>query len=207
MLRYLLYFILAAIAIGLVIGGIHLLRVSIKNKKEMQKFSLEKVQETKNLGKVLVIYYSMSGNTKAIAQKIQSKTGADLYEIKTTKELPSSPQLHLAIKNQLKTQKYPEIDTNFPNMDSYDIIFVGSPVWWYTVSTPVLSFLKQVDFKGKKIVPFSTQGSNPGTFLKDFIAHAKNAEILQDEKFNNLSSKYDDAVENKISIWINGLHS
>ena len=85
------------------------------------------------------------------------------------------------------------------------LVMMGSPIWWYTAATPVLQFLREMDFKNKKVVPFSTQGSNYGTFFEDFAARAQNARLLKGESFNNLGPQYDNAVENKIIAWLNSL--
>ncbi|MDR0645704.1 MAG: flavodoxin [Elusimicrobiota bacterium] len=205
MLKYSLYAVLLITVIVLAGGGFHLTRLYFKNKKEMAPYANGGIKITKNLGKVLVVYYSRSGNTKDIAQRIRQKTNADIYEIKTRDAMPSGPALYLGVKKQLKSGVYPKIIADFPDFSSYDLIFVGSPVWWYTLSTPVLSFLKQADFKGKKVVPFLTQGSNAGHSIADFKTNAKNAIILKEREFNNISQKYNNAVDNKISVWLNEL--
>lgn len=204
MLKYVIYFLEAAVLIGLIAGGIHLFRVSSKNKKEMAQYA-EDVAVNKEFGKVLVVYYSLSGKTKDIAERIQEKTGADIYEIKTAEELQTGPMFYAKVKQQIKNGEYPALAGEMPDFSAYDMVFVGSPVWWYTVSTPVMAFLGQADFKGKKVVPFSTQGSNYGTFFDDFKKKAQNAEIMISESFNNLPAKYDKAVDNKISAWLNKL--
>lgn len=206
MLKYIVYVVAAIAVIGLAAGAFHLCRVNIKNKKEMAPYMNQKPDLTARLGKVLVVYYSLSGNTKDIAQRIKTQTNADLYEITSAEEIKAGASLYRKIKKQLKTGKYPAVKEDFPNFSDYDIIFVGSPVWWYTAATPVLSFLEKADFKGKKVVPFATQGSNPGAFDKDFAAKVKNAVLLEGRKFNNLSKKYDNAVDNKITVWLNGLN-
>ncbi len=205
MFRYIIYTILVLVVIGGLIGAFHLYRVSEKNKNEMQKYATEEVVFDKNLGKVLVVYYSLSGHTKEIADKIVAKTNADVYEITTIEPIKQNAKLHFAVKNQIKNKTYPDVQKNFPDFKAYDVIFVGAPVWWYKPATPLLSFLQSADFGGKKVVPFSTQGSNVGTFEEDFKANAKNAEILTYEKFNNISKEYDKEVDNKISTWLNGL--
>ena len=179
MLKYLIYILLAAVVIGLIGSGVHLWRVARKNEKEMAPYAGEPVAVTKNLGRVLVVYYSLSGHTREIAEKIRQVTGGDLYEIKTTEKLDSSPWYYLTLRSQLKSGNYPSIENNFPQFAAYDTIFVGAPVWWYTIATPVLSFLQQADFGGKKVVPFSTQGSNYGTFFEDFAARAQNASLAK----------------------------
>lgn len=203
-MKYVLY---AVLVIVLVIGIgslIHLYKVSNKNKAEMAKYSNE-VQLTASLGKTLVIFYSLSGRTKDIALQIQSLTNADLYEIKPKEEIKQGPSLYLTSKKQISSGNYPEIVNDFPNVEEYDTIFVGSPIWWYTAAPVVLEFLKEFDFKNKNVVPFSTQGSNYGTYFEDFKAKAKNANILKGEAFNNLDSKYNEQVKNKIIEWLNGL--
>ncbi|MDR1696383.1 MAG: hypothetical protein LBR69_07150 [Endomicrobium sp.] len=205
MLKYALYAVLFLVLAALAAAGFHNTRVHFKNKKEMSRYEGAQIAVQKDLGKVLVVYYSLSGKTKDIAERIKAKTNADIYEIKTKEPMPSGRALYMGVRKQIKTKKYPEIETNFPDFENYDLIFAGSPVWWYTAATPVLAFLEQADFKGKKVVPFSTQGSNEGTFEKDFKANAKNAVTASYQKFNNISPKYNSAVDNKIAEWINGL--
>ena len=203
-MKYVLYSILVIVLIIGIGSLIHLYKVSNKNKTEMAKYSNE-VKLTASLGKTLVIYYSLTGRTKDIALQIQSLTNADLYEIKPKEEIKQGPSLYLTSKKQISSGNYPEIVNDFPNVEEYDTIFVGSPIWWYTAAPVVLEFLKEFDFKNKNVVPFSTQGSNYGTYFEDFKAKAKNANILKGEAFNNLDSKYNEQVKNKIIEWLNGL--
>lgn len=205
MLKYVLYLLPAALVVGLIAGGIHLYRVSVRNKDEMEKYAGEKIRVRRDFGKVLVIYFSLTGHTREIAEKIQSETGADIYEIKTAEELPSGPSLYIKSKEQIKSGRFPALQDDFPDTASYDLVFIGAPVWWYTVAPPLLSFLEQTDFKGKKVVPFSTQGSNAGTFFEDFRKKARNARVLEGASFNNLPEKYRAAVDNKIAVWLNSL--
>ena len=205
MLKIVLIVVIAIAVIAGVAGVFHLYRVSARNAREMAEYSGSNVAVNKNFGKALVVYYSLGGHTRDIAKRIQTKTGADIYEIKTNPEIKAGLSLYLKIKGNLKSGNYPELEGNMPDMSGYDLIFVGSPTWWYTVSTPVRAFLSKADFKSKKVVPFSTQGSNVGTFLEDFIKMAKNANVTGYKSFNNIGKEYDTAVDNKISVWLNGL--
>lgn len=198
---YIILLIVFVVGIG---SLIHLYKVSNRNKTEMAKYS-NAVSLNTNLGKTLVIYYSLTGKTKDIALQIQSFTNADIYEIKPKEEIKQGPSLYITSKKQISSGNYPEIINDFPNIDAYDTVFVGSPIWWYTAAPVVLEFLKEFDFKNKKVVPFSTQGSNYGTFFEDFKAKAKNANILKGESFNNLDSSYNEQVKNKIITWLNSL--
>ena len=179
MLKTILLLVLAAAVIGGAIGAMHLMRVAQRNKKEMAPFQGEKIAYTARLGKALVIYYSRSGHTQDIARRIQQRTGADLYRIELQEPLSSAPWMYLTLKRQLSTGRYPALQHPLPDVSQYDVVFVGSPIWWYTAATPVLQFLREMDFKNKKVVPFSTQGSNYGTFFEDFAARAKNAQLLK----------------------------
>lgn len=206
MLKILFYIVLVGVVIGLLSGGIHLYRVSKRNAAEMSQYEGLSIAAQPFPGKTLVIYYSLSGHTKDIAERIQKMTGGDIYAIKTTTKLDRYPWFYLNLKRQLSTKKYPELEGNIPDLSQYDTIFVGSPVWWYTMATPMYAFLQKVDFLGKRVVPFSTQGSNVGTFFTDFASLARHAKLQKSASFNNLPDKYNQAVDNKIAAWLNSLN-
>ena len=203
-MKYVLYGILVIVLIIGIGSLIHLYKVSSRNKTEMAKYSND-VKLTASLGKTLIIYYSLTGKTKDIALQIQSLTNGTLYEIKPKEEIKQGPSLYITSKKQISSGNYPEIINDFPNAEEYDTIFVGSPIWWYTAAPVVLEFLKEFDFQNKNVVPFSTQGSNYGTYFEDFKTKSKNANILKGESFNNLDSSYDEQVKNKIISWLNSL--
>ena len=205
MLKVILVIIIAMLIVGMLAGGIHLYRVGQKNKKEMSLYLNKEIKYDNKLEKVLVVYYSLSGNTKYIAQSIAKQTNADVFEIETLDVIKTNLSFYFKIKKQLNSRKYPEIKSKIADFSKYDIVFVGFPVWWYTIATPGLSFLQQTDFMGKKVVPFSTQGSNYGSFFTDFKKNAKNAQILDGMSFNNMSKEYNNAVNNKINDWLNKL--
>lgn len=204
MLKKILITLLVLAVIGIVCAIVHNLKVAHKNKKELSSFTQAEAYSA-NLGKVLVIYYSWTGHTQDIAQQIVALTGADEYRIQTQEEFKSSPAFYARVKKDLKEENYPPLAGQLPDVSGYDTVFVGGPVWWYTMATPLYSFLEQMDFKGKKVIPFSTQGSNPGTFLADFTAIAKNAQVGTYANFNNVGEQYNTAVHNKIVHWLNNL--
>ena len=204
MLKKILITLLVLAVIGGIIALVHHIRVAQRNRKELANFAQE-TPYIANLGKVLVIYYSWTGHTQDIAQQIATLTGGDTYRIQTQEEFKSSPAFYARIKKELNNKIYPPLTGTMPDVSNYDVVFVGAPVWWYTMATPMYSFLAQMDFKGKKVIPFSTQGSNPGTFLADFTANAKNAQVGTYANFNNVGPEYDKAVHNKIVHWLNNL--
>jgi len=159
----------------------------------------------KDFGKVLVVYYSLSGNTRNIAMRIKEKTNADIYEIKTVKEYSSSPMIYITAKKQMNPKNYPELKEKLPDFSRYDLIFVGSPVWWYTIAAPVLSFLSQADFKGKAVVSFATHGGNYGSFFEDFDKKAKNAKVIKGMEFKKVLKEKEITLNNKVTNWLNNL--
>lgn len=107
--------------------------------------------------KVLVAYFSYSGTTKGVAEVLGEKTGADLFEIKTQKEYSN---VYTESNKEIRKNERPELADRVEQMESYDIIFVGYPVWWHATPTPVNTFLESYDLKGKLIIPFCTSGES-----------------------------------------------
>lgn len=130
--------------------------------------------------KMLVLYYSQTGNTKAVAQEIAHKLGADIEEI--TMIDPYDPDFQATIDRCKKDQEQgvlPEIQPVKADIANYDVIFLGYPVWFGTYAPPVTTFLNGADLSGKKIVPFCTFGSGGlESSAKDLAAVEPNAEIL-----------------------------
>ena len=122
-------------------------------------------------GKILIAYYSRTGNTKSVADEIQKNVGGDLFEIKTTNTYPEEYQ---ATTEQAKTEKNnnfrPQLATQVADFSSYDVIFVGYPIWWGTMPMGVFSFLEQYNFAGKTVIPFCTHG---GSGLGDSVSDIK----------------------------------
>ena len=130
--------------------------------------------------KTLIIYYSLSGRTKAVAEKLQAKTGAELFEIQTVKTYPRShPGVYEEPKRELEQNDLPDLKNSPPEMSSYDLILVGAPVWWYTVPTPLMKFLQSADFVGKRVASFCTYDSTLGQYHPHFAQQARNADVKE----------------------------
>ena len=122
-------------------------------------------------GKILIAYYSKTGNTRSVANEIQKNVGGDLFEIKTTHSYPEEYQATTAqAKNEKNNNIRPQLAAKVPNMNSYDVIFVGYPIWWGTMPMGVFSFLEQHNFAGKTVIPFCTHG---GSGLSDSVNDIK----------------------------------
>ena len=134
--------------------------VSCSQKKEAPK------------SKVLVLYYSQTSNTKTVAQEIANKLGADIEEIVAVNPYDGDFEatINRCMQEREKGTK-PEIKPIAANLDDYDTIFIGYPVWFGTFAPPMAAFLDQADLSGKKIVPFCTFGSGGlNTSVKELAA-------------------------------------
>ena len=129
-------------------------------------------QNDGNNGKVLIAFFSWGGNTKGIAEEIQSQTGADLFEIELVHPYSSDYNTVLDEAQQdQKAQARPEIKNHVENMEQYDTIILGYPNWWASIPMPIASFLEEYDFSGKTIIPFCSHGG--GRFGQSLTAIAK----------------------------------
>lgn len=107
--------------------------------------------------KVLVAYFSYSGTTKNIANAISEKTGGDLFEI-TPQDGYSN--VYMESNSEIRGNKRPTLTETVENMDEYDIVFVGYPVWWHATPAPINTFLESYNLTGKLIIPFCTSGES-----------------------------------------------
>jgi flavodoxin len=131
-------------------------------------------------GKLLVIYYSHSGNTREIAHQIHQMVGGDIMEIQPVEPYPDDyNKVVKQAKAELNSGYNPPLKTNVENIGSYDVIFLGSPNWCQTIAPPVQSFLSQTDLSGKTIVPFITHGGGgSGRSVADIAALCQESTIL-----------------------------
>ena len=117
-----------------------------------------KAEQLKNR-KVLIVYYSDTDNTKTIAENIQKNLGGDLHRILLTDEYSNDYKTRTEqAKKDLEKGKLPKLKSKLNNLKDYDVVFVGTPVWWGKISTPVMSFLNEYDLSNKTVVPFMTHG-------------------------------------------------
>lgn len=110
-------------------------------------------------GKVLIAYYSWSGNTRVAAEQIRKITGGTLFEIKTAKPYPAEYDACVEqAKKECRSGFCPELASKAGDLAKYDVIFLGSPNWWSTMAPPVRTFLTTENLSGKTVIPFVTHG-------------------------------------------------
>lgn len=112
--------------------------------------------------KILVAYFSAINNTKKVAEELAKATGADIYRIEAAESYSANPYDD---KDRIQKEAYenlrPAVKNPLPagEMAKYDIIFVGSPIWWHQPAMVVCTFLESYDLSGKTVVPFFTYGA------------------------------------------------
>jgi len=141
----------------------------------------EASMENKN-EKILIAYYSYSGNTAKVAKKIQEKVGGDLFEIKAEGTYPEDYSAMTAqAKKEINEGFRPKLTTSVAGMAQYDTVFIGSPNWWGTITPQISSFLETYDLSGKKVIPFITHGGGgEQNTISDLAAQCKNCNVVKD---------------------------
>ena len=147
------------------------------------------------MSKVLVAYFSASGVTAKAAAKLAKAAGADLFEI-----VPEQPYTKADLNWQDKNSRSsvemndrssrPAIKSKVENMEQYDVVFVGFPVWWYREPSIIDTFMESYNFSGKTIVPFCTSGgSGLGTTGSNLQAFAKDAKVIEGKKLSFMTTE------------------
>ena len=133
--------------------------------------------------KALVVYFSCTGNTKSVAEKIAQLTGADLYEI--VPEIPYTPEdLNYnndscrANREMNDPSARPTLGSNTVDISAYDTVYIGYPIWWGTMPRIINTFLDTYDLSGKTVMPFCTSGgSGVSTSVSDLRAEEPAADV------------------------------
>ena len=154
------------------------------------------------MSKKLVAYFSASGVTAKVAEKLAKVTGADLFEIKPEVPYTKADLNWMSKKSRSSVEMSdqscrPAIATKVDNMADYDVVFVGFPVWWYREPSIIDTFMEAYDFSGKTVVPFCTSGSSGiGDSGDNMQALAPGAKVAIGERFKGRVS------EDELAAWV-----
>ena len=158
-------------------------------------------------GKTLVVYYSATGNTEAVANTIAEATSGDLFELEPAEPYTDADldwtdgNSRVSVEHENEEERDLELvaDT-VENFDDYDTIFIGYPIWWGIAAWPVDTFIEANDFTGKTVIPFATSSSSglgeSGELLEEM---AGTGEWLEGERFRSGASEAD------VQDWVTGL--
>ena len=156
---------------------------------------------------MLVVYYSATGNTEAVANMIAEATGGDIFEV-----VPAEPytddDLNWTDDNSRVSREHEDeslrdvelVSTDVDNWDSYDTVFIGYPIWWGIAAWPMDTFVENNDFTGKTVIPFCTSSSSglgdSGTLLAEL---AGTGDWQDGERFRSGASESD------VQDWVESL--
>lgn len=187
-------------------------------------------EATENNGKVLIVYFAVAENsdvdalssasvvnvngegkglTRTVAEDIQAVTGGDLFSIQTAVDYPGEfSELADYAQNEQREGVLPELTSHIENLDEYDTIFVGYPIWWYDMPQVMYSFFNEYDFSGKTIIPFSVhRGSRLSGTPSEIQELEPNANVISD----GFSVSHETAagsmsdVADDVADWLHGL--
>ncbi|WP_424348665.1 flavodoxin [Latilactobacillus sp. 5-91] len=130
--------------------------------------------------KTLIVYYSRTGNTQAVAELIHDQVGGDLVALETQEKRPTNyrAEVDLNAREQLANQ-LPTLKTTIPDFEKYDRIFIGAPTWNMALPQAVMTFLAMYDFTDKTIIPFNTHGGyGAGQMVTQIKAAVGDAVVL-----------------------------
>ena len=121
--------------------------------------------------RILIVYFSHTGTTKEIAERLQQKLGAAIHRIEPATAYPTDRQaLFEQAQKEVDEDVQPELKGEWPDLKDFDLVLVGGPVWFGSLAPPVLSFLAKADLEKKFVAPFCTFGGSLGTYFEDFEA-------------------------------------
>lgn len=182
--------------------------------------------EASGTGKVLIAYFAVAQNSETdavssasvaevdgkakglvqiIAEDIQTVTGGDLFSIETSVDYPGdiNDLIDYASAEQ-KEDARPELISHIENLDEYDTVFVGYPLWWYDLPQVMYSFFDEYDFSGKTIVPFDVHNGSRLSGTAETIQELEpKASVITD----GFAVSYNDAADaaDDVQDWLNGL--
>ena len=179
--------------------------VSNTTDETVEDSSSEQAEATQQTGGTLVVYFSVTGNTKSVAEKIASVTGADIYEIKaaleyTDEDINYNDSDSRTSKEQNDSSARPEIGSEEISLDGYSTIYIGYPIWWGEEPRIMDTFAESYNFDGITVIPFCTSGSSGiGRSGQNLADNAGSGNWIEGKRFGGGAS------EDEIRSWIEGL--
>ena len=158
-------------------------------------------EKTARSKKILVAYFSRTGTTREIANQIHKIAGGDVFEIQVIETYPADYEEAKKRAMQEQESGYkPALKSRVENIRSYDVVFIGYPIWWGTIPAPIRSFLSEYDLSGKSVVPFCTHGgSGLGRSVADISKLCPKSTILDGKAVSAGDAK---TSQKAVSEWL-----
>jgi flavodoxin len=151
----------------------------------------------------IICYYSRTGVTKRVVDIVQAKLNAEIYEVKSDVNYDGVGG-YLKACLHAKTGSGQKFES-LPSFADFDFVFLASPVWWLTVSSPIWAFATAADFAGKTVVTLPTSRGSHGKFNPDLQGGVKCARFVGKDAFTFADRDSDTVLEQKVTAWLQGL--
>ena len=186
---------------------------------DSDKAALQEKLNKQDSKKVLVAYFSRAdenykvgtiekGNTQIVAEFIASEVNADSFHIQTQTPYPADyDECCDVAKKELADKARPKIKGDVGNMDQYDIVFLGYPIWWGDMPMAVYAFMDSYDFSGKIVIPFNThEGSGGSGTYSSIKSYLPNAQVLDGMAIQGKTAQqFSSDTQKSVSDWLNSL--
>ena len=163
-----------------------------------------RAQKPSSNARVLVAYFTRTGNTRVIAGQVRRALGADLFEIMPVDPYPEDYEETVSQAERERKAGYePPLMATVPDLAAYDVVFLGFPIWGMTAPAVIRSFLARHDLSGKTLVPFITHGGyGLGQSLSVVAKHAPEARIL---KAFSMKADQERQTLSQVTRWLDGV--
>lgn len=166
------------------------------------------IRESSGDSKTLIVYYSYTGTTRRVAERLQVLTDGTLYALELTDPYTGdSYDVSDRVFAERDAGKMPELTGALPDVSEYDRILIGTPVWNNSMANPVLGYLQQTDFDGKVVAPFWTYITNQGSTGKDFTANIQNSTPADGLALRSANGMDDEKLDRTLQSWLDKLPS
>ena len=149
--------------------------------------------------KSMILYYSKSGKTETLAKEIQETLGSDILKVEPEKPYGTWVSSVLRVMREKAKTIYPAFGTEIPNLESYDVVLVGYPIWANDIPAFFAYFIKKCNLRGKKVIPFATSG---GSDIERSVQTLKR--ICPDINFTH-EYKHASKDKEKLDLWLQSI--
>lgn len=171
-----------------------------------REVSSETVEQRAEDSRTLIVYYSYTGTTQRVAERLQPLTGGTLYLLELADPYTGgSYDVSDRVFAERDDGKMPELTGTLPDILEYDRILIGTPVWNDSMSNPVRSYLEQTDFGGKVVAPFWTYITNQGSTAKDFAANIQNGIAAKGLALRSVGGMSGESLDDTLRSWLDKL--
>lgn len=152
------------------------------------------------MGKTLILYYSCNGSTRRVARELQRLTGGELQELELRDKYTTATAYTIGLYH-IRSGKCPELLAP-ADVSGYDTVYLGTPVWYFTASPPVMQALRANSWQGKTLIPFCTYRGQKGKVFKRIAELAAGADVKAGHAFCMVADKADSVLQYEIRNWL-----